>query len=264
MSIPIGVTREPLLLPRAAALMLWAAACHRGDIGPDDAASLAVGARRTGVDTDGEDLFEWLASLRRLPLPQLRLLLPRPGRIAGLVGPPIAITEAIGAGQAVLVAAADLADHTLIPLEREEPGIGPDGELGPVVRWSRHPAPPGREVLPADGTGREQLLRALRRAASCSLDWDLVPEEPIEGARAPYGWAPTLLPAHLGPTLISQLTLAARTLILVEDELVTGDPQAVTLAEKDLRRDMLEEMRDAAAAALIDSTDRAAAEAMLG
>lgn len=264
MTIPVGVPREPLLLPRAASLMLWAAACHRGDIGPDDAAALALGARRTGVDAEGEDLFDWLTALRRLPLPQLRLLLPRPGRIAGLVGPPSAVAEAISAGQAVLVAAADLADHTLVPHEREELGIGPDGEAGPVVQWRRHPAPPGRSVLPADGTGREQLLRALRRAASSSLDWDLVPEEPVEDARAPHGWAPTLLPDHLEPTLVSQLTLAARTLILVEDELVAGNPQAVILAEKDLRRDMLEEMRDAAAAALIDSTDRAAAEAMLG
>ncbi|WP_106506806.1 hypothetical protein [Brachybacterium timonense] len=263
MTVPVDGSRE-LLLPRAASLMLWAAACHRGDIGPDDAAILALGARRTGMDAAGEDLFDWLTSLRRIPLPRLRLLLPRPGRIAGLVGPPAAITEAISAGQAVLVAAADLADHTLIPHERVELGIGPDGEPGPVVRWHRHPAPLGRSVLPADGTGREHLVHALRRAASSSLDWDLVPEEPIEDVRAPHGWAPALLPAYLEPTLVSQLILAARTMILVEDELVAGNPQAVTLAEKDLRRDMLEDMRDAAVAALIDSTDRAAAEAMLG
>src|SRR5690625_6306556 len=46
---------------------------------------------------------------------QLRQDLHRPGRIAGLVGPPTALPAAIEAEQAVVVTAAGIADHTLVP-----------------------------------------------------------------------------------------------------------------------------------------------------
>lgn len=254
-----------LALPRAAALMLWTAASVRGDIGPDDAAVLAHGVGRTAVSRDqGEDLFTWITGLRRLPAVQLRLVLPRPGRIAGLVGPPAAVTDAIAAGQAIIVAAADLADHTLVPVQSERRGVGPDGEVGTVVQWRRHPAPVGRALGPAADGGREQLLHALHRAAASSLDWDLVPEEPVTHARMPHGWAPTALPRHLEPTVLQQITLAARVLLLVEDELADPRPQAVSLTEQGVRSDMLEDMRDAATAALVDTVDRVTAEALLG
>src|SRR5690606_17153510 len=107
--------RELVHLPRAAVLMLWTAAYLRGDMGPDDAAQLSHGVGRSGPSGHGEDLFTWMTSLRRLPLAQLRLVLPVPGRLAGLVGPPTAIGQALEAEQAIVVTAAGIADHTLVP-----------------------------------------------------------------------------------------------------------------------------------------------------
>src|SRR5690606_37991512 len=80
--------RDLVALPRAAVLMLWTAAYLRGDLGPDDAARMSHGVGRSGPSGEGTDLFEWMTALRRLPLAQLRLVLPAPGRLAGLVGPP--------------------------------------------------------------------------------------------------------------------------------------------------------------------------------
>lgn len=80
--------RDLVALPRTAVLLLWSAAYLRGDLGPDDAAELAYGADRSRPAPGGEDLFDWMTSLRRLPLAAPRLVLPQPGRIAGLVGPP--------------------------------------------------------------------------------------------------------------------------------------------------------------------------------
>src|SRR5690625_7059087 len=74
-------TQDLLALPRAAVLMLWTAAYLRGDVGPDDAAELSLGVGHHAVGGEGEDLFDWMTGLRRLPLAQLRLVLPRPGRI---------------------------------------------------------------------------------------------------------------------------------------------------------------------------------------
>src|SRR5699024_5946602 len=82
--------------------MLWAAAYLRGDAGPDDAAELSLGVGHHAVGGEGEDLFDWMTGLRRLPLAQLRLVLPRPGRIAGLVGPPSALPAAVEAEQGVV------------------------------------------------------------------------------------------------------------------------------------------------------------------
>src|SRR5699024_5888316 len=95
--------RDLVALPRAAVLMLWSAAYLRGDLGPDDAAQMSYGVGRSGPSGEGEDLFEWMTGLRRLPLAQLRLVLPVPGRLAGLVGPPAAIGPALEAEQAIVV-----------------------------------------------------------------------------------------------------------------------------------------------------------------
>lgn len=140
--------RDLVALPRTAVLLLWSAAYLRGDLGPDDAAELAYGADRSRPAPGGEDLFDWMTSLRRLPLAAPRLVLPQPGRIAGLVGPPPAIAAALQAEQAVVVTAAGIADHTLVPALIPEDD--PHGR-GARVRWSATPprsAPPSRPRHP--------------------------------------------------------------------------------------------------------------------
>ncbi|MGO1258713.1 MAG: hypothetical protein ACTMII_07165, partial [Brachybacterium sp.] len=179
--------RDLVALPRAAVLMLWVSAYLRGDMGPDDAAQMSYGVGRSGPSGEGEDLFSWMTGLRRLPLAQLRLVLPVPGRLAGLVGPPSAIPLALAAEQAIVVTAAGIADHTLIPVLSSV-----EHEGGPVsaVSWARAAAPVGAQVPPAatSGSARQDLLQALQRAANGSVELDLVPDEPVEPARIPPGW----------------------------------------------------------------------------
>lgn len=247
--------RELVALPRAAVLMLWTAAYLRGDLGPDDAAAMSFGVGRSGPGGAGEDLFGWMTGLRRLPLAQLRLVLPAPGRLAGLVGPPAAIGPALEAGQAIVVTAAGIADHTLIPLitrtEHEE-------RPAAAIAWLRVPAPVGAQVPPAPSSdsAREELLHALRRAATGSVELDLVPDEPVEPARIPPTWVATALPRHVEQPAAHLLVLASRTLLLTRAEIDEGHGHTVHLAEALARRGLLDELHDAARAALVEAVER--------
>jgi len=247
--------RELVHLPRAAVLMLWTAAYLRGDMGPDDAAQLSHGVGRSGPSGHGEDLFTWMTSLRRLPLAQLRLVLPVPGRLAGLVGPPTAIGQALEAEQAIVVTAAGIADHTLVPEVRT---VEVDGRVADAVTWHRHPAPLGAHMPPAaQGTGaREQLLRALQRAATGSIELDLVPEEPVPPARIPHTWISTALPRHVEAQAAQLLVLASRTLLLTSAEIEDGHGHTIHLAEALARRGLLDELQDAAREALVEAVER--------
>lgn len=247
--------RDLVPLPRAAVLMLWTAAYLRGDMGPDDAAQLSHGVGRSGPSGHGEDLFSWMSALRRLPLAQLRLVLPVPGRLAGLVGPPAAIGQALEAGQAIVVTAAGIADHTLVP---EVTAVEVEGRAAHAVTWHRHPAPLGAHLPPAaHGTGaREQLLRALQRAATGSIELDLVPEEPVPPARIPHTWISTALPRHVDAQSAQLLVLASRTLLLTSAEIEEGHGHTVHLAEALARRGLLDELQEAAREALVEAVER--------
>ena len=246
--------RELVALPRAAVLMLWTAAYLRGDLGPDDAAQMSYGVGRSGASGEGEDLFTWMTQLRRLPLAQLRLVLPAPGRIAGLVGPPAAIGPAIDAEQAVVVTGAGIADHTLIPVPSQ---LADGNRPAHAVSWLKVPAPAGAQVPPPTGAGgaREELLHALRRAAEGSVELDLVPEEPVEPARIPPTWISTALPRHLEASSAHLLVLASRTLLLTRGEIEEGHGHTVHLAEALARRGLLDELHDAARGALVEVVD---------
>lgn len=251
--------RDLVALPRAAVLMLFTAAYLRGDMGPDDAAQMSYGVGRSGPSGQGEDLFGWMTSLRRLPLLQLRLVLPAPGRLAGLVGPPAVIGPALEAEQAVVVTAAGIAEHTLVPV------ITPaehEGRPVNAVTWRRESAPVGAQVPPpaSSGSAREELLHALRRAAEGSVELDLVPEEPIEPARIPPAWISTALPRHVATSDAHLLVLAARTLLLTRAEIEEGHGHTVHLAEALTRRGLLDELHDAARTALIEAVERMVGE----
>ena len=250
-------SRDLVALPRAAVLMLWTAAYLRGDLGPDDAAELSLGVGHHAVGGEGQDLFDWMTGLRRLPLAQLRLVLPRPGRIAGLVGPPSALPLAIEAEQAVVVTAAGIADHTLIP---QVEAVADRGRRGHEVSWSRFDAPLGKHVAPASsGSAREELLRAMRRAADSSVDLDLVPDEPVESARIPPTWTATAVPRHVDPREAHLLVLSARTLLLTRTELEEDSAHTAGLSEALARRGLLDELHDQAGLALVEAVERIAA-----
>lgn len=250
-------TAAHIALPRCAVLMLWAGAYLRGDAGPDDAAQHALGSGRDRPGPEGVDLFDWLTEVRRLPLVQLRLALPMPGRVAGLVGPPAAVEAAVACQQALVVTAAGIPDHTLVP--EDTPVSSVDGPIA-LVDWMRYPAPLGANLAPASssGTAREQLLHALARAAESAQDLDLVPEEPLSADDLPDGWTRTELPRHVSAADAHLLTLAGRVLALSGQEMDAGTPATRALADEQARRRILAELRDAAREALIETVQRSA------
>ncbi len=272
-----------LPLPRAAALLLWAVQVLHARIGPDELAPLVGGQESFGADgerssadgagpsADGiapsadEDprlvhLDEWVMQLRRLPAAQVHLLLPRPGRIAGLVGPPPAVRAALASEQALLVSVAGIADHTLVPAIPER--LSPEQPL--AVQWMRYRAPLGAHVPPLvrGGNAREAFLRALQRAARTSIDLDLVPDEPVPVDLIPEEWvdcpAPDLLPA----SILHILELASRTALLARTELSTGSAHTVSAAQSQQRHRILQELEEAALAAIISVIEDHAAQAM--
>lgn len=250
---------ELLPLPRALALALWAAAYLRGDCGPDDAADGARGTGHRHVEHTGLDLFDAMTGMRRLPLVGLRPVLPAPGRIAGLVGPPAAVAAALEAGQALVVTAGGIADATVVPSTAT---IGSAGAEGQVVRWESHPAPPGAPMPPPLGSGaRERFLGALRRAAASAAHLDLVPEEPVPLSHLPADWTATPVPPGLDGPARHLLVLAARTLLLTRAELETSaalGAGAAHLAAQTSRTEILRTLSDAARDALVDAAGAAA------
>ncbi|MGP9536965.1 hypothetical protein ACT3SP_03090 [Brachybacterium sp. AOP43-C2-M15] len=251
--------RDLVALPRAAVLMLWTSAYLHGDMGPDDAAQMSFGVGRSGPSGQGEDLYAWMTGLRRLPLAQLRLVLPVPGRLAGLVGPPSVIGPALEAEQAVVVTGAGIADHTLVPVITP---VEHEGRPVSAVTWLRESAPVGAQVPPpaSSGSAREELLHALRRAAEGSVELDLVPDEPIEPARIPPTWISTALPRHVDRAAAHLLVLAARTLLLTRTEIDGGHGHTIHLAEALTRRGLLDELHEAARSALVEAVERIVAE----
>lgn len=258
-STPPADPRDLLPLPRALALGLWTAAYLRGDCGPDDAVDGARGTGHRHVEHTGLDLYDWMTGVRRLPLLSLRPVLPVPGRLAGLVGPPAAVTSALDEGQALVVTAGGIADMTVVASTET---IGSAGAEGQVVRWAAHPAPPGAPMPPPLGSGtRELLLGDLRRAAASTVDLDLVPEEPIPLAHLPAGWTAVATPPGLDGPHRHLMLLAARTLLLARAELAAhdGPGQASTphLAALSARTQILRSLEDAAREALVDVTGEA-------
>lgn len=249
--------RDLVPLPRALALCLWTGAYLRGDCGPDDAVQGAHGTGHRHVEHLDLDLFDWMTAVRRLPLVAVRPVLPAPGRIAGLVGPPAAIAAALAAEQALVVTAGGIADSTLIPAAET---IGSPGEEGLIVRWASHPAPPGAPMPPPPTDGaRSRFLRALQQAARSTARLDLVPDEPIPLAHLPESWTAIALPPRTDPQAGHLLLLAARTLLLSGAELEAADPVGSArtgtpgLAAQTSRTALLRELRDAAREALVDA-----------
>jgi hypothetical protein len=226
-----GPSSDAIALPRAAALALWTAAYLRGDVGPDDAAVATRGGGHRGR-ADGEDLFDWMTELRRLPGGRARLVLPVPGRIEGLVGPPTAISAALDAEQAIVVSRDGIVDHTLVPVAPAGPSAA-DGAPVVDVRWTRFPGVPGQHVAPAPSSGgaQEVFWRALHRTAADTVDLDLVPEEPVPAALLPGTWIGADLPRYLSTRTEDLLRVAGRTALLTHAELSSGPAHPATAGE---------------------------------
>jgi hypothetical protein len=148
-------------LPRAALLCAWGSAALRGEISRPHAVRAVQGEDEphTAVLADDpllrpcDDLPGLLDALAAAGTTGLRLVLPVPGDLTGLAGPPEVNAEAVDAGECLLtVGGPPLA---LVPLVE---AFGSVHETGHLVTWWVHDA----NVSPPPTTGLSDVERALR------------------------------------------------------------------------------------------------------
>jgi hypothetical protein len=260
-----GASSVPL--PRAAALALWGAEYLAGRESPDDAAA-RVSAR---TEQTGEDPFEVLVGLRDVDSPSLRLLLPVPGRLEGLVGPPATNDAALAAGQAVLVTSGPLADRLLVPTTLVHgPEEGADeADRTVAVAWQTHPTD-SRAVpsgVPA-AEARRRLQQVMTSAAGTVQDLGLVPEDFTQLDALPDDWARTSLPRSVDVPTGDYLLLAAEVLLLARTALAGADEPAGGAGAGawalGQREQIMRELADAARTALTATVDAVVGQSPAG
>ncbi|MDK7741118.1 hypothetical protein [Helcobacillus massiliensis] len=228
-------------VPRLAVLSSWAHGLLRGRLCADGLLD----------QLDGPEFFfappfdpaAWLLDLQLMHRPIVNLVLPQPGRIAGLIGPPPAIAAALGTGQALVVADGPLAHHTLT-VHRQDPHHR-------TLVVDRHNAPPNRPVTPQRTDGaREHLFRCLQDAADRAQRLDIVLEEPVGPAELPDDWF--LMEPHPGIDAghVETARIAGRA--AVQCERLLEDPDLDT-ARRELVRDLHDAARSALSAVLSSS-----------
>lgn len=163
-------------LPRSALLCAWGGAALRGEVSIARAVRVAQGDDEPHtvelVDDPlvraAEDLTELLAAVRAGGATGLRLVLPVPGDLTGLTGPPAVNAEAVEVGECLItVGGPPLA---LVPLVEE---FGSVHEAGHLVTWWVHDANPPAGATAGlsdvDGQLRHVLATATRRLGALGL-----------------------------------------------------------------------------------------------
>ena len=162
---------------RSARLVSWGNAVLAGRVSPDTATDRVVGGdgphRVLGLpgETGAVSLPLTLARLRSAGSRGLRLVLPVPGDPVGLPGPPTFNSDALVAGEAVLVVPAPgLPAYGLVPALPAERGHGES----PAVLWHAAPVvtgePPGQPTLAeAERMLREALLECTEQLVALDV-----------------------------------------------------------------------------------------------
>ncbi|GMA84929.1 hypothetical protein GCM10025868_01790 [Angustibacter aerolatus] len=132
-------------LPRAALLAAWGSAVLDGRAGPDEARDVVQGSDEAhAVHTlpgaplgacDGGTLVDLLVDLRRQGVAGLRAVLPAPGEVLGLPGPPAVNAEALEAGECLVAVGGPFC--AVVPEVAE---FGSALEPGAQVTWRVHAA----------------------------------------------------------------------------------------------------------------------------
>ncbi len=232
-------------LSSAARLAAWGGAALTGAVSPDDAADEVCGTHDPAhrvVGLPGEaaavNLAYALARLGTLGATGLRLVLPRPGDVAGLPGPPAFNERAVEAGEAVLtVGCAPLA---LLPASRGT--------------WSVHEVEldPRTPMQPEDA-GR-QLGAVIRDAAALLTRLDLARWDPAAAdalahrSRSVRPALPDSVPAS-SHTLLQQALRIASVVTVAR----SVDGAAVSAAEMATRTRVLDGLA-AAARRVVEAT----------
>ena len=173
-------------LPRSARLAAWGTAALTGRVRAEDAARAVVGTDEdhavrdlptaTAPDADAPALVSLLAALRGAGARALRVALPAPGDPVGLPGPAAFNTEALDAGEAVLVDGELLLPHGVgrLGLVPEVAEFGSAWEPGASVTWLvapvlAPPAPDGTTLSEAERTLRSALAEAVHALADLDV-----------------------------------------------------------------------------------------------
>jgi hypothetical protein len=249
-------------LPRSALLCAWGGAALRGDV------SIARAVRVVHGDDEphtveladdplvraSEDLTELLAAVRAGGATGLRLVLPVPGDLTGLAGPPAVNAEAVEVGECLLtVGGPPLA---LVPLVEQ---FGSVHEPGHLVTWWVHaanpPAPPTAGLSDVDRQLRDVLVTATRRLGELGLvDSSLSrsgPELLDRLTDVRHGRGPSaVMPDGLSPRSLRTLDLAWRLSSIVELA-VEDDGGAVSGWEATRRSQALQEIAGVARHAVV-------------
>lgn len=259
-------------LPRSARLAAWGTAALRGLA--DDAAAVAAVCRddephRAAAAGDGAvvgllgscpDLAALLGDLRALGCSGLRAVLPVPGDLLGLPGPPAFNVEATDAGEAVLTAG-PVAPVGLVP---EVVEFGSPWEPGASVTWRVHavlerPSPETGTLAEAERALREALAEATAVLAGLDVArWREDAAERIAAVRD-GGLVRDAVPAGTAPRAVRVLASAARVRAIValagED-----DGAALTGHEAGRRRSALREVDGVARRSLVVALNAAVDE----
>ena len=233
-------------LPLSARLALWFTAWARGATSLDDARDAVVGGDAAhdvvGLEDEPVPLIVALGLLRAERATAAGLALPEPGDPLGLAGPPAFNTEALEAGEAVVLTGAE---RGLLPVRA---GAGVVWRCLPAV--SRRPVPD----LPEADTGLRAALPAAADALA-ALDvarWRPEVADELMALRSPQ---PLVVPDGMTPRAQRMTALALRCRRIVEIALA-DDGGAVTAGETERRRAALLPLDRAARQALVAACQR--------
>jgi hypothetical protein len=226
-------------LTPAARLSAWGNAALEGAVSLDDAAEAIAGSGGAGHrffglagETSGVNVAYALGRLRADGAVGLRLVLPRPGDIAGLPGPAAFNEQALSRGEAVLTV-----------------GGPPRGVLGDGQgAWTVHDVLPDARTPLSLHDAEFGLNQQMREATAVLVRLDVARWEPVAAevlqhrANRP---PPAALPNSSPPHAHSLLECALRMLSIV-DLARQSDGAAVTAVEADTRRQVLRDLDTAA------------------
>jgi hypothetical protein len=223
---------HPLLpTPRSGVLTGWGNAWLAGLVGLDDVLTHIQRTLGPGQHTLGGDpLLLGLGGLRAARAERFRLVLPVPGDVSGLPGPPEVNADALAAGEAVLVLGPSPPLLLVPTVEVHGPAV--EGALE-SVRWRVLPAarvpPPPSPVRAAE----HELGRAITSTTLALLDLDIASARPEVLAllrdRARDEPGPGLGPGY--PPVAHALLARAERLHALLDLAALDDGAAVTAGE---------------------------------
>jgi hypothetical protein len=230
-----------LAMPRSARLAAWANSWLCGQATLEELVTRVHGDDEPHVVTGlpampgSGSLSVALDVLRADGAQAVRVVLPRPGDLSGLAGPPSVNVDAVDAGEAVLCVGTSVA---LVPTVST---FGPPGDQGHQVSWAWHtanPPPPNPTLADADHALSAELSTAGTTLTFLDVAaWQPAAARLLDDLRS-SGRATEPLPRPFPPAAQALAARSMRVLAIV-DLALTGDGHSLTAASAQARREAL-------------------------